>query len=376
MQQFVTLVCHKIQAFTENEILALIPSEMLKAIKDKDPHPFFQAYSICHEGVSMPKLLGDTAKPIHWTKRAVQSIKNVIKNGVKFFLGHNKDNSTAGRRELGEVVHSFEKEIDGALHHIVISYHKPDVREEVKKYDICSQEAEWEFFDIAGNMVADAMDKITGIALQSSEVAEPAFSGARRLGLVQAFGAESANKDKGGQEMPIDLTTVGFNDLIVEVKRRNTFPSQIYSLDEIKADNKIKPTFDEIETLKGQLKTKDEEIKQLKEEKVQLDKKTQLSTAKQRFTNLLNSEEVKLTDLQKTYMEKKFKEDKVSDLTDEGLKKLRDDLLISYQEDVAIFGPGDGKTIPGAGGGSGTDNKDDLTKASNNELLTEDVSLE
>lgn len=375
MQQFVTLVCSRIQAFTDSEILALVPAETLKAIKEKDPHPFFQAYSICHEGVSMPRLIGDTAKPIHWTKKAVQSIKNVIKNGVKFFLGHNEDNSTTGRRELGEVVHSFEKEIDGALHHVVISYHSPDVREEVKKYDICSQEAEWSFFDVAGNLIADAMDKMTGIALQSSSVAEPAFSGARRLGLVQAFGAENLNNNKGGQEMPLDLTTVTFNDLIAEVKRRNTFPSQIYSLDEIKADNKIKPTFDEVETLKGQVKTKDEEIKQLKTNQEELNKKTQLSTAKQRFTNLLNGGDVKLTDLQKNYMEKKFKEDKISDLTDEGLKKLRDDLLVSYQEDVAIFGTGD-KTIPGTGGGSGTIEKDDLTKASNNELLAEDVSLQ
>lgn len=377
MQQFVQIICQRIQAFTENEILALIPADTLAAIKAKDPHPFFQAYSICHEGISMPTILGEKAKPIHWLKRAVQSIKTAALKGVKFFKGHNDDNSTSGRRELGEVIHSFEKEIEGKLHHVVISYHPPDVREEVKQYDICSQEAEWDFFEVAGNLVADAVGKITGIALGSSDKEEPAFSGARRLGLMQAFGADNSDKNKGGQEMPIDLTTVTFNDLIVEVKRRNTFPSQIYTLDEIKADRIVKPAFDEAEALKGQLTAKDNEIKQLKTNQETLNKQTQQSTAKQRWMNLLTNGDVKLTDLQKKYAEENFKEDQIPDLTDDGLKKFRDSLLSAYQKNAAFFGSGkEPETHTNQGGKSGTENKNDLTKAANNELLLEDVSLE
>ena len=201
----VTLVCYKIQAFSNNEILSLIPPETLSQIKSKDPHPYFQAYSICHEGISTPSIIGDTSKPIHWTRRAVQSLKSIILKGVKFFKGHNADNSTTGRQVLGEVVANVEQEINGVLHHVVVSYHSPEVKEEVKKYDICSQEAIWNLFDQAGQVIADTVDKITGIALGSSDTEQPAFTGARRLASVQAF--------TQGEDMD-DFTKAGSNTLL------------------------------------------------------------------------------------------------------------------------------------------------------------------
>ena len=98
-------------------------------------------------------------------------------------------------------MHSFEKEIDGKLHHVFISYHPSDVREEAKNYDICSQEAEWNFFEEAGKLFADSIEKLTGVALGNSDQQTPAFSGARRLGFVQALENKLNDNIKGDLKM-------------------------------------------------------------------------------------------------------------------------------------------------------------------------------
>ena len=378
MHKFVTLVCHKTQAFTDSEILALIPADVLAGIKAKDPHPFFQAYSICHEGVSTPTLIGDVAKPIQWTRKAIQSIKNVITKGIKFFKGHNSDNSTTGRKELGEIVHSFEKEIDGVLHHVAISYHSPEVKNEAKQYDICSQEAEWNFFDAFGGMVADTVDKITGIALGSSITEQPAFAGARRIGLVQAFAMENGDLKNKGEPMT-------FDELKAEIKKLNVWPSQLYNLEEIKEDRKFAPVFTEVETLKNQVKEKDDKIKGLETEKTDLNRQSQQLTAKQRLVSLIEKGEIKLTDNQKIYAKgitdnfEKFGKS-LADYSDETLKtfinqKISDDypLIAAFTGTVDPIINNQQGNQNNNSGQSATDNKDDFTKASNNQLLDEDL---
>jgi hypothetical protein len=175
--------------------MALIDNDTITKIKATDPHPFFQAYSICHEGTSQPSILGDTARPIHWTRAAVQSIKNIILKGIKFFKGHNADNSTENRESLGEIVANTERELDGKLHHIAIGYF-PN-KEKVSDSDICSQEANWNLFEQAGHWFAGTIDKLTGIALSNSKVDKPAFADAKRLGMVQAFVLQGGGPGSG-----------------------------------------------------------------------------------------------------------------------------------------------------------------------------------
>jgi hypothetical protein len=183
----VRLLLKNIKSFNQNKIIELIPQKVYDKIIEKDPHPFFAMYSICHEGISAPVVLNEGPKKIAWPRKAVQSIKNIFIKGVRLFKGHNLDNSHSGRKIIGRVIHSFQREIEGKLHHIVITYHPPSVREEIKNYDVCSQEAEWNFFDYAGQLVAESIEKLTGIALADSDSQAPAFSGAKRLGYVQAF---------------------------------------------------------------------------------------------------------------------------------------------------------------------------------------------
>ncbi len=206
VQAFTVRLLLNIRSFSQNKIIELIPKNTYNKILKKDKHPFFAMYSICHEGISTPVIIDEGPKKIIWPRKAIQSIKNIWTKGVKLFKGHNKDSSHSGRKVIGYVIHSFQKEIEGKLHHIVITYHSPKVRNEVKDLDVCSQEAEWNFFDYAKQLIADKIEKLTGIALANSKKELPAFAQAKRLGYVQAFeqdfksvGKTNLKNDIGGK---------------------------------------------------------------------------------------------------------------------------------------------------------------------------------
>jgi len=380
-QSFITLSSRGIQALRGIDILSLVPADIMAAIKARDSHPFLQAYSICHEGISTPTLLGDTSRPIRWTRAAVQSIKNMVLRGVKFFLGHNADNSTEGREPLGEIVWDGQTEIDGTLHHIVVG-HFPD-KTKVSDKDICSQEAEWDFFESAGAWFAGALHKLTGIALSSSKTDKPAFEGARRLGMVQALedgergfdpaahGYVDSSRRKTGMS-DLDLTTVPFGALVQEMKRRDTFPSQIFTVEDLKKDHALAGVFAENETLKKQVADKDGEVKKLNDAKVAGDKALQTTTAKERFTAMVDK--MTLTPKQKAFVTKSYPA-KMDDVSDEGLKRFVDEKLEDFKVAAQTFDikeelPAQGAGDKGAAGGS-----DDLSKAANNPLLEADLDL-
>jgi hypothetical protein len=171
--------------FSQDEIMSMIPSETLKDIKAKNEHPYFNVYSVAHDGISNPKIIGEKASPIYWSRQAIQSIKNIVLKGVKFFIGHNEDNSTDNRKYIGEVIANKEIEIDDKLHHVVIGYF-PD-KKEAEKYNICSQESIWNFIKQGSKIVADKIEEMTGIALSNSNYDKPAFSGAMKLAELQCF---------------------------------------------------------------------------------------------------------------------------------------------------------------------------------------------
>jgi len=372
IQSFLTLQAQKIQALSNIEILDIIDNDTLSRIKEKDPHPFFQAYSICHEGTSTPNLIGDTARPISWIKKAIQSIKNIVTKGVKFFKGHNSDNSTEGRREIGEVVADTQREINGVLHHIVIGYHPPEVKEEVKNYDICSQEANWNFIQAGKNLIADTIDKLTGIALGNSNNEKPAFSGAKRLGMVQAFNSagDAGNKDKTGEyKMPdkVDLTTIPFQELTEELKRRNTFPHQLYKLEDIKNDRVFSEPFSKLEKLEN-------ENKVLIEEKQKLTRSQELSTAKTRLDTIIKG--LNIDEKKSKLIYDNFNENSV-DLSDDALKNYVNSEVDKINKYASIFTTNESSIDLGTGDNQEpgeNKNPDDYTKAENNPLLEEDYT--
>jgi hypothetical protein len=364
MQSFeVNLISYRLQSFSESRIMSMIDPAVLTDIKSKDEHPFFQAYTLCHEGVSTPKLLGETARPITWTKKAIQSLKNIMTKGVKFFLGHNKDNSTTGRRELGRVVADTQEEIDGKLHHIVVGYFPKETRDEVKKYDVNSQEGIWNFFENAGQLVADSIDKLTGIALGNSSIEKPAFSEARKLGFVQAFDENTQKKETTGdvrmtyEEMRPHLN---FDMLKRAVKEMNGFPWQIFDEQDLKNDRKFGKYFEELETLKAN-------SEKLSDENKNLLRKSQLIDAKDRLANM--AKEMNLTEKQAKFVNGRFSEN-LEDLSQEGIKTFLDNQLDVFKE-VAGYIEKDDTSVEQQQDVDPTD----VTKAANNPLLEEDITL-
>ena len=374
IDSFISLQCTAISALSSNDIISMIDAETLQKIKIKDSHPYFQAYSICHEGISTPTVLGDTARPINWLRDAVQSIKKTVVKGVKFFLGHNEDNSTSNREALGEIVADTQQEIDGVLHHIVIGYF-PD-KNRVQNLDICSQEADWNLFETAGKWFAGNIKKLTGIALSNSSLDAPAFSGAKRLGMVQAFniGNDDKNNNKQGSigNMPNDLTVIPFSELVAEVKRRNTFPTQIFTLDEIKKDREIVPFFEKLNVLEKDVTTKEKSLKDLEAEKKSLSKQIESITAKDKLQKILKDGSlIKVTEKQKNFILDNFTS--IDDTSDDSFKKLIENKIEERKKFLKSEGISEddshntattGNTVPPNGG--------DFTKAANNPLLEED----
>jgi len=251
-----------ISKLSQDEIIKMIPSDILAKIKQKDTHPYFSAYSICHEGMSNPKILNSENKPIIWHKKAIQSIKNIILKGVNFFKGHNKDSSINNRESLGEVIADTQKEIDGVLHHIVIGYHPKDKIEQIKKLNICSQEGIWNLIESGNKYIADSLDKITGIALANSNEEIPAFGGAKQLGLIQAFDSGETRKYIKTGEGKKNMASI-VEDIKQQVKDHNIWPKQIFDEQQIKDDYVFGKVYGEIDKLKTENETlkKDLEIK-------------------------------------------------------------------------------------------------------------------
>jgi len=373
----VTLSVQALASFTQEEILAMVPAAKLEEIRKTDEHPFFQAYCIAHEGVSTPTILGDTAKPITWFRKAVQSIKKVLLAGVKFFSGHNSDSSTEGREALGEVVADLQREVEGNLNHIVVGYFPDKAR--VADMDICSQEAEWDLIPTPQGFIADTLSKLTGIALSSSRDSTPAFAGARRLGMVQALESNAGVPAKETRNMPTDLTTVPFAELETEMKRRNVWPSQLWSHDEmIKKDREYKAAVDKIVAdataeLTKKLTESEAKIKTLSTETVTLKRSTELVTAKQRLETI--AKEQKLTDKQAAFVLARFEKgkDTLTDVSDEKLKEFASSMVDIYKD-----AGGETQGTPAAGTKAKEEQKKnvdpkDMTKAENNPLLVDDL---
>jgi len=375
-QSFLNLICERIQSFSQNELIDLIPKDTLAEIKQKNDHPYFAAYSICHEGESTPKIIGEGFKPILWTRRAVQSLKRFVLKGIKFFLGHNDDNSTNNRQSVGEVVADAQKEINGKLHHIVVGYF-PN-KQIVANKDICSQEGNWNLFEMAKRLVADSVDKITGIALGSSDNNSPAFAEAKRLGMVQAFNTPGeGDKNTSGKEGKMPDEIKSYHDLKKYITQFNVFPSQLFTLDEIKKDREFITVFNEAEILKKQLEEKDKQIEDFDNKHKELDRQLQLSTAKTRLKNMMSNFKdskgnvTEITPKQQKYIELNFSES-LDDLTDEGLSKFIAKTLESdYKKNAEFFGTSD--SVPEITDEGGTIDKTDMTKKDNNPLLEEDL---
>ena len=321
----------KIQAFSQSDIISRIPQNILDEIKTKDPHPYFQMYSVAHEGTFTPKLEGKNSYPITWTKAAIKSIKNVIQKGIKFFNGHNEKMDNPDKQVLGEMVYSFEEEFDGLLHHCAIGYFPPETREIAKSKDICSQESKWNIIKFGENAIADICDAFKGIALASSKENKPAFYGTKKLAEIQAFeNIPPVGETKSGEDLK-EKKQMTFAELKTEIKNLNVMPHQLFTLDEIKDDKEFGKAYEEIKAKDTEIQAKIKELEDFKTKNGELNRSIQLQSAKGVLSDLCK--ENKLTDNITKFVNEMYEanKDKLEDLSNEGLKSFVESQTKIYQ---------------------------------------------
>jgi len=368
IQAFITLISEPIQAFSSSEILGMIDPGDLDRIKAADPHPFFKAWVLAHEGESRPRFAGE-ANPIRvsWPKRAIQATVNAIKKGIKFFFRHNQDNSTNGRPELGEIVASKLMDIGGKLSHVVIGYFPPETRDRAKSLDVCSMEAIWDMAKDGAGYIANGIRELTGVALGNGNFDKPAFAGAGELASVQAFEKEGEGDDPGNKqgEHEMEITFKGVESYL---KTNRVYPHQVYTWQDILDDKSFSVDVKEIESKAAKLA---EDLEKARQENEQLKTENQNSvlslqkiTVKDKLAELLKDKPEKLREfiLKKSGSWNEFSDESITAQ------------ITAAEEDYKFLAADkpDPTEIPAGGGGSST-GEDPAQKAATNPALNWDV---
>ncbi len=314
MKTSITLINLSVQAFAQDRILSMVGEDKLAQLKQTDSAPLFRAYAITHEGEPQLRMLGVGNRQMHCLRDAVVQAYEAVKVGIKCFLGHNADNSTANRTEVGEVVGKILTEIGGVLHNVVAVYIPPAHRS--RKLDVASLE---------GNIICEQdgdvvrisrFEDISGIALADASVASPGWPGATLLGACQAFKREEKQKESG---------TMDLKELKEAIKTGGFKVSQLFDKSDLAGDDVVLSLVSEgsdkefkhrkrVEKLLDEEKAahskKDEELTTLKAtdltQEVQTLRKENFGFKLQPQFDKIATDK-KLTDKQKTYIGEKLK---------------------------------------------------------------------
>lgn len=169
----------------------------------------------------------------------------------------------------------------------------------------------------------------------------------------------------------IDLSTVPFSKLVQEMQTRQTVPSQLFKLEDLKKDPAFAKVFADSEALDKTVKEREAELKKLKDEKLAADKALAATTAKTRFETMVDS--MTLTPKQKTFVKESFPK-QMEDVSDAALKTFIEGKLEDFKVAAKAFNVTD--ELPAQGGATQkAGDKNDLTKAANNPLLEEDAEI-
>jgi len=303
------------------ELKKAISPEKLKEIQGKG---ILQAYTLAHEGISKPKVLGQGHQILKWPRAVIQKLAQIVKTGTKFFIGHGETNEHDDRASVGEVVGSFIKELSGKISNIIVGYF-PD-EEKVEKMDVCSMEAD--IYTDEENIVGD-INEISGIALGSSNEENPAFPGALKLSTVQCF-VSAPGQNKHDEEK-----VVTFDEVRKAVRDMNILPRQLFTIDDLKNDRDFSKIFTENTTLKVEKERLEKEKKEVEDKGKEAIKKIEKSDAS---TNLDELMKEGYTDKQKEFIKKRFKPETHDDLSKENLEKYLEKEKKEFTETAKLFG--------------------------------------
>lgn len=310
------------------DILSKVPEKIINALKEKEEHPYLQAYVLCHPGEFRPEIVGEKPVPIVWDSEAVKSYEKINVIGKKLFYGHKT------REIMGEIVYGLMENDQ----YIIIAHHPQNKIEAASKCDICSQEAIWDTFEVDGKLYADKVTKLLGVAIEESKHEAPAFSGASKI--AQVYATEATEEKK---TMPITLGEIkqGIIDLNVQ-------PYQVFDIEAIKSDVRLGPEFvkleTENETLKKSVEDKDTKIKELSESKTEIEKTIAKSTAQGRLDKLVKDK--KCTDKQIDFLNKRFAKSELEDYSDDGLSSYVDSTLDLFKDLSGVISESDTEETP------------------------------
>jgi hypothetical protein len=315
------------------------------------------AYTIAEEGESHPVVLGEGAKKLNWGRAVIHRLGQIVKSGTKLFNRHNADNSTTGRKSVGEVITSYTKEISGRLRTIAIAC--MDKVDSVI-YDICSIEAEI----LENNGYVSDVEKVTGIAISNSKIDNPAFINAKRMQIVQCFSEEEPRKAGEAKNMLTleDIMQAPIGLLQQAVTARQIHPSQLFSLKDYENDNELSGILKERTTLQSKVEELETSLNTQKDLLAKAERTTSLATAKDLLKERLPEG---LTKKQSDFIANRFEPEKFDVINEESI----DDFIKSSQKDFSDFakmfgGESDGEEIPDEDfKESGSDPLEDLQQA-------------
>jgi len=181
-----------LQEMAASEIKEMVEPGVIEEIKRSgDLHPIIRAFTLAHTGDAKGHIVGIAGNVLKkWASGVVKKLYSKIVtglHGIQVFIGHGVDNSIGPEREIvGHVIGKQLTEIDGLTSAVVAIYLKPLYG--AMNLDVCSLEGQVDLqIDRAGNVIANDVESITGVALGDSRTETPGFDHARLIGQAQMF---------------------------------------------------------------------------------------------------------------------------------------------------------------------------------------------
>jgi hypothetical protein len=185
------IVYLELQNMAADDMARHIPAQVMAEAQKN--HDAFEAYVVAHPGESQstvidPETGASKGKIFKWFSGVISKIKDFMRPGLPVFYLHNTDNSTSGRKKIGEVVATI---MDASNR--VISIVRRFASDLNIKTDVASFEAPI-FIPRQAPQGHEIQPKnigqITGLALANSADSKPAFAGAYREAYLQCLREE------------------------------------------------------------------------------------------------------------------------------------------------------------------------------------------
>ncbi len=336
MRQY--LKAQQVQAANQIELEEVVDAATLRNLKARDEHPEIRLYSIGHEGEANITLPGVGVATFTWIQAAIKQIADRLKTGIPVFDRHTSDtNSHEGRVQIGEVVGKTLKKIGDRLNTLAAIYVYPQFKS--RPLDFASIEAEIEFDHDGHQAWPRDIKDVSGIALGNSSIDSPGFPGATLLGAVQAY-VQAFGGDFGGNKM-------NQSDVKAAVMELKLSPSDLFSVEDVVADKKVRTNLQEAATRVGRERdTARERIAELENTVAETDKKMKQHTMQSKSATLLDAvlaePERKLDDKAKEFVKRNLKTFSTAAEDEDVLKadvgKFVDASVKEYAEEAKFFG--------------------------------------